>query len=206
MRFDLSKLSPRDGYKLLASTIVPRPIAWVVSQDAQGRLNAAPFSFFNLFSDDPPVVCLGIMGRAGAPKDTAANIRATGEFVVNLVSEPLAPKMNITAIEFGHDVNELQEAGLTTAPSATIAVPRIAESPVALECRRREMIELGNGRVLVVGTVTTVHIDDAAVLDAERCYVDTPALKLVARMHGRGEYARTGDLFTMERIEPKRAG
>jgi flavin reductase (DIM6/NTAB) family NADH-FMN oxidoreductase RutF len=201
MLFDLEKISPRDGYKLLASTIVPRPIAWVVSRDANGVINAAPFSFFNLFSDDPPVVCLGIMGRNGARKDTSANIRATGEFVVNLVSEQLAPQMNITGYDYDPEVDELKEAGLSTAPSTKIGVPRIAESPVALECVPMEFLELGKGRVLIVGKVLAVHVRDDAVLDEEKCYIDTPRLGLVARMHGRGEYARSGDLFTMLRIE-----
>ncbi|MCA8250426.1 flavin reductase family protein [Burkholderia multivorans] len=199
MWFDLSQLPPRDGYKLLSSTIVPRPIAWVVSADADGRLNAAPFSFFNLFCDDPPVICLGVMGRAGQPKDTAANIRARGEFVVNLVPERLAHQMNTTACEYEHGVDELEVAGLATAPCRTIAVPRIAESPVALECIPMQYIELGNGRMLIAARVRSVYVDDAAVLDRDRCYIDTPALGLVARMHGRGEYARTSSLFTMPR-------
>lgn len=200
MEFDFDTLKPRDGYKLLASTIVPRPIAWVVSRDRGGSINAAPFSFFNLFSDDPPVVCLGVMGRDGTLKDTSSNIRASGEFVVNLVSEELAPQMNITATDYAHDVCELREAGLSTVPSTKIGVPRIAESPVALECTLMQTIDLGNGRVLILGKVVAMYVRDDAVLDRDKCYVDTPALKLIARMHGRGEYARTADLFTMLRI------
>ena len=199
MLFELAKLPPRDGYKLLSSTIVPRPIAWVVSVSAEGRLNAAPFSFFNLFSDDPPVVCIGIMGRNGAPKDTGANIRARGEFVVNLVPRRLAQRMNETAAEYEYGIDELQQAGLATAPSALVSVPRIAESPVALECVPIHFLELGGGRMVIAAKVLAVYIDDAALLDADRCYVDTPALDLVGRMHGAGEYALTRERFHMAR-------
>jgi flavin reductase (DIM6/NTAB) family NADH-FMN oxidoreductase RutF len=199
MWFDLAKLAPRDGYKILSSTIVPRPIAWIVSADAAGRLNAAPFSFFNLFSDDPPIVCVGIMGRAGGSKDTAANIRTRGEFVINLVPERLAARMNVTSADYAHGVDELAQAGLSVAPSTTIAVPRIAESPVAMECVPVNFMELGNGRVIIAARVQGVHVSDEAVLDADRCYIDTPALELVGRMHGGGVYARTTDRFAMER-------
>src|SRR5579862_9633958 len=106
--FDFAAIPPRERYKLLISTITPRPIAWVVSQDADGHLNAAPFSFFNAFAGDPPVVGIGIGSRQpGQPKDTRANIRETGQFVVNLVAEETAAAMNVTAIEFDRDVNEL---------------------------------------------------------------------------------------------------
>jgi len=199
MFFELAQLAPRDGYKLLSSTIVPRPIAWVVSSSPQGQLNAAPFSFFNLFSDDPPVICLGIMGREGGPKDTAVNIEATGEFVVNLVPQRLAHKMNETAAEYGYGINELEQAGLSTAPSQLVRVPRIAESPVALECVQMHTLALGGGRVVVTARVLALHIDDGAVLDAQRCYVDTPALDLVARMHGGGEFALTRERFQLLR-------
>lgn len=201
MLFDFADIAPRDRYKLLASTILPRPIAWVVTESPEGRCNAAPFSFFNMFSDDPPVVCLGIGARAGDPKDTARNIRETGQFVVNLVSEEVAERMNVTAIEFGREVDELAEAGLVTVPSVKIRPPRIACSPVALECERMTILELGTSRSLVVGQVLAMHIRDDAVLDAAKFYVDTPKLGLVARMHGRGWYARSTDLFDMPRID-----
>jgi flavin reductase (DIM6/NTAB) family NADH-FMN oxidoreductase RutF len=201
MLFDLAATSPTVCYKLLVSTITPRPIAWVVSQDARGRLNAAPFSFFNALSADPPVIAIGV-GRhsAGRSKDTRANILDTREFVVNLVSEAAAPAMNVTAIEFDSDVNELTEAGLTTCPSARVRPPRITESPVALECTLLQAIDLGPANGIVLGRVVAIHVRDEAVLDASKGYVDTPALKLVGRMHGTGWYARTSDLFEMPRI------
>jgi flavin reductase (DIM6/NTAB) family NADH-FMN oxidoreductase RutF len=205
MLFDFATLSPTNCYKLLTSTVVPRPIAWVVSQDADGRLNAAPFSFFNALSGDPPLVMVSIDGRrpAGAPatwKDSGANIRATGQFVVNLVPYALCEQMNITAIEFDHDVSELAEAGLSTLPSSRIRPPRIAESPVALECERFTIVEIDSLRTLVIGRVLAMHVRDDAVLDAQRCYIDTPRLDLIGRMHGGGWYARTTDRFEVPRI------
>jgi len=201
MLFDFAGLEPRNRYKLLVSTIVPRPIAWVVSQDEQGRRNAAPFSFFNAFAQEPPLICIGIGGRdSGAAKDTAENIRATCEFVVNLVSEDVAPNMNVTAIDFGPGVDELAEAGLATAPSVRVRPPRIAASPVAMECERLQIIDLPEERALVLGRVVAMHVRDDAVLDAARCTIDTPRLGLIGRMHGRGWYARTSDLFDMPRL------
>src|SRR5471030_3078415 len=132
MLFDFADIPGKECYKLLVSTITPRPIAWVVTLNAQGQLNAAPFSFFNAFSGDPPIVGFGVGShRPSTPKDTGANIRDTGQFVVNLVSEDTAPTMNITAIEFDPSVNELDLTKLTTLPSTRVKPPRIAESPVA---------------------------------------------------------------------------
>ena len=201
MLFDLAGLDAQNAYKLLVSTVVPRPIAWVTTQDLDGSVNAAPFSFFNAVSGDPPVVAIGIGGRApGDVKDTGGNIRRTGEFVVNLVSDALAGKMNITAIDFDKSVNELAEAGLTTAPSAKIRPPRIAESPVALECERLVIVDVGIDRSVVLGRVVAIHIKDEFVLDPARCYVDTHKLDLIGRMHGGGWYSRTRDRFELPRI------
>lgn len=202
MLFDMESLGPQDTYKLLVATVVPRPIAWVVTQDPEGRLNAAPFSFFNAMSGHPPVVCFGIGGRApGDAKDTGWNIRRTGQFVVNLVSEETAEAMNITAIDFGPEVNELAEAGLTTIASLKVKPPRIAESPVAMECERLAIVEVGVDRSIVLGRVVAMHVRDDCVLDPRKCYIDTPKLNLIGRMHGRGWYARTTDRFEMPRID-----
>jgi flavin reductase (DIM6/NTAB) family NADH-FMN oxidoreductase RutF len=201
MLFDFTTLSAQDRYKLLVSTVVPRPIAWVVTLDQQGRLNAAPYSFFNVFSGEPPVVCIGIGGRKpGDAKDTGNNIRTTGQFVVNLVSEETATQMNITAIEFDSDVDEIHEARLETIPSTKVAPPRIASSPVALECERFTTLEIANDRALVLGRVLALHVKDDAVMNVERCYIDTPKLNLIGRMHGAGWYTRTTDRFEMPRI------
>jgi flavin reductase (DIM6/NTAB) family NADH-FMN oxidoreductase RutF len=201
MLFDFATISARERYKLLVSTIVPRPIAWIVSQDLHGHLNAAPFSFFNAFAGDPPVVGIGIGSHdPGRPKDTRHNIRETGQFVVNLVSEEAAEVMNITAIEFERGVSEPSEAGLTTIPSVHVKPPRIAESPVSMECELLQIIDLGPEQSLVLGRVLAMHIRDEAVIDPAKYRIDTPKLKLIGRMHGAGWYARTSDLFKMDRI------
>jgi flavin reductase (DIM6/NTAB) family NADH-FMN oxidoreductase RutF len=201
MYFDLDTLGTTAAHRLLTSTIVPRPIAWVVTQDTDGVVNAAPFSFFNMFSANPPVVCLGVGARApGQPKDTTLNVGLTGEFVVNLVSEELAPRMNVTAVDFPYGVEELEEAGLTRAPSQKVRPPRIAESPVSLECTKIEILPLGSDNSLIVGRVVAVHVRDEFVLDAERGHVDTPELRLVGRMQGGGWYVRVSDTFEMPRL------
>ena len=144
MLFDFTQLPARDRYKLLVSTVTPRPIAWVVTKNSRGALNAAPFSFFNALAGDPPVVGIGMGSHEpGRPKDSRVNIHETGQFVVNLVGEENAPAMNITAIAFNYGVNELQQAGLTLLPSTLVAPPRIAESPVAMECELIQIVELG---------------------------------------------------------------
>ena len=204
MLFDFAELPPRERYKLLVSTITPRPIAWIVSQSAAGRLNAAPFSFFNAFAGNPPVLGIGIGSHEpGRPKDSRANILETKQFVVNLVCEQVAEAMNITAIEFPREVEELKQAGLTTAPSLHVKPPRIAESPVAFECELLQIVELGSESGLVLGKVLAMHVRDEFVLDERKHYIDTPNLKLIGRMHGTGWYARTSDLFEMPRIPLK---
>ena len=202
MMFDMQALGPQDTYKLLVATVVPRPIAWVTTLDANGVLNAAPYSFFNAMSGSPPVVCFGIGGRRPADaKDTGNNIRATGQFVVNLVSYDTAEAMNVCAIDFPPEVDELHQAGLTTIPSTRVRPPRIAESPVSMECERLVLVDVGVDRTVVMGTVVAMHVRDDCVLDAAKCYIDTPKLDLVGRMHGRGWYARTTDRFEMPRID-----
>jgi len=202
MLFDLTKIPPEQAYKLIVSSIVPRPVAWVVSQDRAGVLNAAPYSFFNAFSGNPPVIGIGCgpspAGRGA--KDTLANIEATGEFVVNLVAAPQADAMNITAVDFDPEVDEIAEAGLTTAPSAMVKVPRIAESPVALECKIFQFVPAGR-QVIVLGSVVAIHVRDDCVLDAAKFYLDTPKMELVGRMHGRGWYARTTDRIEIPRMD-----
>ena len=201
MLFDFAAIPPRECYKLLVSTVTPRPIAWIVSQNLKGQLNAAPFSFFNAFSGDPPVVGVGIGSHEpGRAKDTRRNIRETREFVVNLVSEEVADAMNITAIEFEASVNELAEAQLKTLPSVRVKPPRIAISPVSMECALMQIVDLGPDNGLVLGRVVAMHVRDDMVLDPAKNYIDTPKLKLIGRMHGTGWYARTSDLFKMDRI------
>src|SRR3984893_18667364 len=201
MLFDFADISATEGNRLLVSTVTPRPIAWIVSQDVHGRSNAAPFSFFNGFAGDPPVVGIGIGSHdPGRPKDTRQNIRDTGQFVVNLVSEEARERMNITAIEFEREVSEAHEAGLATVASVHVKPPRIAESPVSMECELMQIVELGKESGLVLGRILAMHVRDEAVIDPVKHHIDTPQLKLIGRMHGAGWYARTSDLFRMDRI------
>lgn len=202
MLFDFEALTAQDRYKLLVASVVPRPIAWVVTQDLEGRNNAAPYSFFNVFAQDPALLVIGIGGRKpGDAKDTGANIRTTGQFVVNLVAYENADAMNITAIDFPPEVDELAQAGLTALPSTKVRPPRIAESPVAFECERLMSVELSNERTLVMGKVLAMHVRDDCVMNAERCYLDTLKLDLIGRMHGAGGYVRTTSFFDLPRIK-----
>jgi flavin reductase (DIM6/NTAB) family NADH-FMN oxidoreductase RutF len=201
MLFEFHKLDRHQRYKLLGATVTPRPIAWVSTLDADGRLNAAPFSFFNVFGEEPAVVAFSILHRSGSDlKDTGDNIRARGEFVVNLVGEDNLAQMNISAIEFPPEIDEFAEAGITPVPSTHIETPRIAESNVSFECKLLQIIPLGDMRSLVLGEVIAMHVNDFAVIDAERCWIDTPKLQLVGRMHA-SSYARTTDLIELPRIQ-----
>ncbi len=202
MHFDLAQIPTTDAYKLIVSTVVPRPIALATTMDAAGRVNAAPFSFFNAVSSVPPVVVLGISpGDASGDgyKDTERNIRDSGEFVVNLVDEALAKRMNICAVDFPAGTGELDEAKLTALPSVGVRPPRIGESPVSFECRRITGLSLGPRSTLEIGRVIHIHIRDDLV-DPVKTYVHTEKMRLIGRMHGRGWYARTNDLFLMDRL------
>ena len=199
MEFDCKAMAPKDNYKLLISLVVPRPIALVTTVNESGSLNAAPFSFFNAMGYNPPIIALGIESRPdGAHKDTAANIRRTAEFVVNLVDEPLAEQMNICAIDFPAGRDEIEEAKLETVPSVDVAPPRIAAAPASLECKRTVTLEIHDGRHLIVGEILRMHVRDGAV-DPESLRVDLDRLGQIGRLMGAG-YTRISDRFEMPRI------
>ncbi len=201
MEFNVSQLSVRDRHKLLSALVLPRPIAWVTSISSTGQVNAAPFSFFNLMGSDPAIVVLGIGNSdrgADQLKDTARNIETVKEFVIQLVTESLVGKMNQTATDFPSGVNELEMAGLTSAPSVQVKPPRIAESPVHMECRHVSTVDIGNTRV-ILGEVIQLQVADL-YLDAATKHIDSGKLGLVGRMHGGGWYARTTDLFELDRV------
>lgn len=199
MQFDPATLDAAIVYKLLTATVTPRPIAWVTTQNADGRVNAAPFSFFNAIGANPPLVALGLMADpARGFKDTARNIMDNGEFVVNLVSSDLGDAMNITAVDAPDGVEELALAGLDTAASDAVRPPRIAASPVSLECVNHTTLVTGPQQSLVVGRIVAIHIADNFVLDAERGHIDNIGLDLIARSFGSG-YVRSTDRFDMER-------
>jgi flavin reductase (DIM6/NTAB) family NADH-FMN oxidoreductase RutF len=198
--FDLEALPPKERYKLLTACVVPRPIAWVVTVDKAGVVNAAPFSFFNVLSQDPPVLGVSIEPtHDGATKDTLNNILATEQFTVCLVAAANAQAMNVTAIPFGAEVDELAAAGLTAVASTKIAPPRIGESPVAMECVLHQVVPIGGHR-LVLGRCVAMHVRDDCVLDAQRNYIDTAKLDLIGRMQTPGGYARMTDGFEMKRV------
>lgn len=198
MEFDFNTLAPADRYKLLGSSVTPRPIAWITSQSAAGVRNAAPFSFFNVMGANPPLVALGLMRRQdGTHKDTPANILETGEFVVHLVSHAMAEAMNMTSIDAPPEYDEIDMAGLETVPSSLVTPPRLAGAPVAMECKLFQAIEAGTSTI-VLGQVERFHIEDAFI-NPERLHVDTLGMDLVARMHGGGWYSRQTDLFDMPR-------
>ena len=199
MQFDFEAMQPAERYKLLLATVLPRPIAWITTRDSNGAVNAAPFSFFNVFGSDPATVGIGIGSKGpGEPKDTRANIRANEQFVVNLVPYSLAQQMRITSIAFPKGVEEPAEADLKLVPSERVAVPRIAASPVSMECTFMQEVVLG-GFSLVLGRILMIHVQDHAVIDAARQYVDAEKLDLIGRMEG-GWYTRTTQRFEMPNI------
>lgn len=199
--FDLAGMSMADTYKLLASVILPRPIAWVVSRDNEGAVNAAPFSFFNIVSSDPPLVAISFTkapDREG--KDSLTNIREREEFVVNMVPEELAAAMNVTATNAPRGTDETRLAGLELLKCEVVDVPRIERSPVALECRLFQVIEPGGTSTIVLAKVVYVHVRATAFADLARLHIDPTQLKLIGRMHGGGGYCTTRDTFTIERL------
>ena len=196
MHFNFETESHSTVYKLLIGLIAPRPIALVTSLNEHGHLNAAPFSAFNYLGTDPAIVAIGVTNRPGedfVPKDTARNIRRTGEFVVNIVTEDIAEQMNICAIDFPAEVNELEMAKLETAPSASVRVPRIAQAHAALECREHTTLEIGRSRV-ILGRVMAAYVEDQFV-DPAGPYIKAEELHAIGRMNGLGKYVRTRDAF-----------
>jgi flavin reductase (DIM6/NTAB) family NADH-FMN oxidoreductase RutF len=187
-------------YRTLIEVVTPRPIAWVSTIDSQGRVNLAPFSFFNAVGGNPPVVVFSAgLRRDGSRKDTLRNVEATGQFVVNAAVADLAPQVNLSSKELPFGESEVDLAGLTLAPSRKVKPPGIAESPVHLECQLRQVVPLGDGPgagVLVIGEVVLIDVADA-LLD-EKGRVDPRRLRTIARLGG-DWYCHTSDLFEMKR-------
>lgn len=198
MEIDFSGPQREDAYPILAGLVTPRPIALVTTVDPEGRINAAPFSFFNVLGDSPPMVGLCPGDRApGVPKDTARNIRLTQEFVVNLVDEGIAQQMNLCAASLPPGVNELEHAGLSAAPCSVVKAPRIAEAPAALECRSWGILEIGDNR-LILGEVLRVHVRDGIFKD-DAWHIDPVNYHPIGRMQSPGWYTYTRDMFEMTR-------
>ncbi|MEB3042256.1 flavin reductase family protein [Rhizobium mulingense] len=198
--FDFKELSERERYKLMIGTIIPRPIALVTTVDEHGRINAAPFSFFNCLSADPPILAIGVENNADMSfKDTGHNIRMTEVFTVNIVSFAIAEAMHVCGARYPRGVDELKEAGLTAMPGEKVASPYIAEAPAAFECRRHVTLELGRSRQIVMGEIVYAHYRDG-VVDPQRLHVDPAAIDAIARLGG-DTCATTRDRFEM--LTPK---
>lgn len=196
---DPAQLDRRQRNALINGIVSPRPIAWVSSVGADGAANLAPFSFFNAFSFDPPTIGIGPGSRRGVNKDSLRNIKATGEFVVNLVNRELAERANASSGEFGPEVDEWEVAGVEPAASDLVTPPRVASAPAALECRVRQVIELGDhdraSNNLVIAWVLRLHIADGGFVDGR---VDADVLDLVGRLGG-DEWCTTRDRFDLPR-------
>jgi flavin reductase (DIM6/NTAB) family NADH-FMN oxidoreductase RutF len=191
-------LSASQRYKLLTASVIPRPIAFVTTLGPGGIVNAAPYSFFNVFSQDPALVILGIEGRAGGgQKDTARNIRAHESFVVHLVDEDLAAAMNLTAVNFPPDVSEAAIAGLATTPGTAVPVPRLTAAPFALECRHTVTLGFSTAREIVIGEVVHFHAR-AGIVDPETLRVDLDHYRPVGRLFA-NLYSRQHDRFELVR-------
>ncbi|HTQ49769.1 MAG TPA: flavin reductase family protein [Candidatus Acidoferrales bacterium] len=198
MELDLEKQFADRAYQLLVSLVTPRPIALVTTVSADGKVNAAPFSFFNVLGAQPPIVAFAPGNRDnGTPKDTVLNVRATHEFVVNLVDEAIAEAMNQCAASLPYGESELVRAGLTAAPSSLVKPPRIAEAPASLECVEWGTLRIGNNRV-VIGVVKRLHLREE-LFDAEKKRINTDKLFLIGRMAAPHWYCRTRDRFEMIR-------
>jgi flavin reductase (DIM6/NTAB) family NADH-FMN oxidoreductase RutF len=200
MELDLEGALAGRAYPILASLVTPRPIALVTTISPEGKVNAAPFSFFNVLGAAPPVLAIAPGDRAdGTPKDTARNIRLTHEFVVNLVDEGIAAAMNKCAASLPYGENELLHAGLRVAPSSVVKPPRIVESPVNLECAEWGTLQIGNNRV-VIGLVKRLHLRED-LFDPEKKRIRSENLFLIGRMASPHWYCRTRDRFEMIRPE-----
>jgi flavin reductase (DIM6/NTAB) family NADH-FMN oxidoreductase RutF len=197
MIIDPAAVPPSINYRILVGAVVPRPIAFVSTVSQDGINNLAPFSFFNVVCGDPPIVCFSPIWR-NPPKDTIVNIRATGEFVVNIVSEEFAEKMNVCAGEYPSAVDEFQLSGLTPVPSHAIRPPRVQESHVNMECKLIQIIDVSArpmGGSLVLGEVVRFHVDDAVMSEYK---IDADKLRAVGRMSGY-DYTTTRDRFSLVR-------
>ena len=195
MDIDFSTISAYQRYKLMASLIVPRPIALVTTVDATGVVNAAPFSMFNMLGEDPPILMVSVNYLdGGSQKDTARNIEANGEFVVHIADEAMADKMHACSERLPPGQSEIEKTGLATAPSKTVRPPRIVEAPVAFECRLWQTLQIPS-RQIFIGQVQVLHARDD-LIDLERYRVRLQNYFPVARF-GASYYIRTRDRFAI---------
>ncbi len=200
MKLDPSQQPPAAVYRLMIGVITPRPIAWVTTVSPAGITNLAPFSFFNGVAANPPTIVFSPVNRRdGSKKDTVRNIEANGEFVVNVVTYDSRALMNCTSEDLPYEVSEIERCGVPTLPSERVKPPRVAVSPVQMECVLHQIVNVGEGPLaanLVIGRILLMHVDDR-VLDPDG-RVDPRALDTIGRIGG-DAYARTTDLFSLPR-------
>jgi flavin reductase (DIM6/NTAB) family NADH-FMN oxidoreductase RutF len=197
MQIAADSLAPEATYRLLSGIVVPRPIAWVSTLSAAGAVNLAPFSCFTFVSNSPPMIGINVGRKAGVRKDTGANIHARGEFVVNIGDTSHIEAIHLSSVEHAPDVSEADLLGLRTAPSESIATPRLRDVPIAMECRLERAIEFGRtGAEFLVGEVLRFHVRDDLY---ENGKIDTRRLQPVCRIGG-PNYAGLGEIVTLREV------
>lgn len=202
--FDAAALDWRDQYKLMIGSVTPRPIALVTTLGASGP-NAAPFSFFNCVGIEPAMVVFSVGEKDSGTKDTVRHIRELPEFVVHIVGDAIRDQMNVCAVDFPPGVNEIIEAGFTAVPSRKVRPPRIAEAPIAFECKLMQIVDLGRRPYhLVIGEVVYFHYHEGLV--NERFHVDVGRVNPIGRLAGKGGYTRITDRFEMPRLSVTEPG
>ncbi|RNH84547.1 flavin reductase family protein [Staphylococcus aureus] len=199
--FDAQSLTARENYKLLIGSIIPRPIAFVTTLNQDASVNAAPFSFFNIVNNHPPMIAIAVQRAGGKRKDTALNIERTGDFVVHITDEDNVQDINETAAPLAYGDSELSRTELSLLTSTTIKTPGIKDAKMRFECKLSQMILLGDaldGADLIIGEIVTYHIDDSIYEGDFK--INPHALKAVSRLAG-NDYAKLGGLFTIDRPE-----
>lgn len=199
MKLESSTLHGKELHDFFSSVVVPRPIAFISTVNAEGRYNAAPFSTFSRLTLDPPTLLLAFGRRKGQKKDTVINIEAVGDFVVNMVDEKLAEAMNQAAADYPPEIDEIKEVGLTALKSDKVKSPRIAEAPLSMECKLIQTVEFGNKpnrSTIILGEILVVHIKDEIMTDGK---LDPLKAKIIGRLGDGNLYCRTTDTFQMKR-------
>lgn len=196
MDLTLAELPALERYKLLIGLVIPRPIAWISTRSANGVANCAPFSFFNVFSEDPPLCVIGMNLRSdGEEKHSLKNIRRTGEFVVNLVDEATANAMHVSSYEFAEEESEFEKAGLTQAPAALVQHPRIAEAAACLECRLYRLLEISATRTLILGEILLAHAREG-IIDPKTKRISEQLYRPIGRLFA-SRYCTTRQRFNL---------
>ena len=200
VEFNITQTDHSFSYKLMTNLIVPRPIAWITSVNAAGVINAAPFSFFNMLGAEPPILAVGIGRRPGTdtPKDSALNIRSSGEFVVNLVTEEMVELMNASSVDFPNGRSEVELLALDCTPGRQVKVPHLAACPASFECRLVQYSQIGENLVFI-GQIVHLRVADE-IYDADKKHIRSDAFHPVGRMGAPATYVRARDRFNMPRL------